>query len=408
MQSRLFEREKTFKTAQKEAEVKSIVLAFLIAFGTMFIMYKAFDDAIIAIFIGGMVELGVWAIFAIGILNSKLRNEATTRKTKMRERLSEKGLSEEACKEAIENLERNAPEVIVALSINSINSKLEAALWSLMEGDFERAAEYFKETKKCLEKIKKNIIKLDEMAEEFGIRITDLTIYYRYELLEDNGGVLTETLSFAARACDALYLGDVEKMRELLNEAREMLDKRDKFVIGDVKFFKYLFEFHYFLLKAVVEAYEAEVSAVAKATQEQAERFAKTKPVEVPQTVEKVTVSAEEPERELYRDEVRFKMGAMSQERVGTLVITNKRLKLTGKYRLRGAVPTVALKAALRAAGVGEVYEDIPLKEVSFLELKKAILGGYYLEFKAKGKKYTIYTDAAQHIHNLLRQYTTA
>ncbi len=145
--------------------------------------------------------------------------------------------------------------------------------------------------------------------------------------------------------------------------------------------------------------------AVARATEEQAERFAATKPVEVPAQVEKVTVSAEEPEKELYRGEVRFKMGAMSQERVGTLVITNKRLKLTGKYRLRGAVPTVALKAALRAAGIGEVYEDIPLKDIGWLELKKAILGGYYLEFKARGKKYTIYTDAAQHIYNLLRQY---
>ncbi len=77
---------------------------------------------------------------------------------------------------------------------------------------------------------------------------------------------MLKALKFAARACDALYLGDVEKMRELLNEAREMLDERDKFVIGNVKFFKYLFEFHYFLLKAVVEAYEAEIGAVAKTT----------------------------------------------------------------------------------------------------------------------------------------------
>ena len=45
------------------------------------------------------------------------------------------------------------------------------------------------------------------------------------------------------------------------------------------------------------------------------------------------------------------------------------------------------------------------MKEINFLELKKALLGGYYLEFKAKGKKYTIYTDAAQHIYNILKQY---
>ena len=218
-----------------------------------------------------------------------------------------------------------------------------------------------------------------------------------------------DSLDFAARACDALYLGDVEKMRELLNEARKMLDERDELFFASRNsngwFFKYLFEFHYFLLKAVVEAYETEMGAVARATQKQAERFAAAKPVEVPQTVEKVTLSAEEPERELYRGEVRFKMGAMSQERVGTLVITNKRLRLHGKYRLKGMVATVAVKAALRAAGVGEIDEDISLKEISWLELKKGILGGHYLEFKSKGKKYTIYTDAAQHIYNILRQY---
>ena len=84
---------------------------------------------------------------------------------------------------------------------------------------------------------------------------------------------------------------------------------------------------------------------------------------------------------------------------------TNKRLKLTGKYRLRGHVATVAVKAALRTAGVGEVYEEFPLSNIRFLELKKALLGGYYLEFKAGDKKFTLYTDAAQHIYNLLREH---
>ena len=56
----------------------------------------------------------------------------------------------------------------------------------------------------------------------------------------------------------------------------------------------------------------------------------------------------------------------------------------------------------------GEVYEDIPLKEISWIELKKALLGGYYLEFRARGKKFTLYTDAAQHIYNLLKQYSNA
>ena len=51
-----------------------------------------------------------------------------------------------------------------------------------------------------------------------------------------------------------------------------------------------------------------------------------------------------------------------------------------------------------------EVNEEFSLKEIEWIELKKALLGGYYLELKAKGKKCTIYTDAAQHIYNLLSQ----
>jgi len=283
--------------------------------------------------------------------------------------------------------------------LGAIKNFLTDIVKALEKGEFEESSEKLKSTYNLVDNFERLILEIRRTPSE------ELYVTWVNHVDISQVDPIKKVLDFAARACDALYLGDVEKMRELLNEAREMLDERDKFVIGDVKFFKYLFEFHYFLLKTVVEAYEAEVGAVAKATQEQAERFAKAKPVEVPQTVEKVAVPAEEPEKELYRGEVRFKMGAMSQERVGTLVITNKRLKLTGKYRLRGMVATVAVKAALRAAGVGEVYEDIALKGISFLELKKALLGGYYLEFKAKGKKYTIYTDAAQHIYNILKQY---
>ena len=305
-------------------------------------------------------------------------------------KLKKHSLSYDECVNEYKKLQNSTP-------IEYVKDLLYSGLLALSEGKFQEASEKFKLAHDAIGIALKAIDFSEFEASSPKWAWDDKEVWQVVSI--------NEVLSFAARACDALYLGDVEKMRELLNEAREMLDERDKFVVGDVKFFKYLFEFHYFLLKAVVEAHEAEMGAVAKATQEQAERFAAAKPVEVPETVEKVTVSAEEPERELYRGEVRFKMGAMSQERVGTLVITNKRLKLTGKYRLRGYVATVAIKAALRAAGIGEVYEDIPLSEIKFLQLKKALLGGYYLEFKARGKKYTLYTDAAQHIYNLLKQY---
>ncbi|GAB6101142.1 hypothetical protein JCM16138_03650 [Thermococcus atlanticus] len=282
-----------------------------------------------------------------------------------------------------------------SLTLFLLKSELDNYITKIAQGDFSEASEHMKKANDIFKTVK--VLR----PEHFGLP-------YSQKFGEFESDYIPKVLNFSAKACDALYLGDVEKMRELLNEAREMLDERDKFVIGDVKFFKYLFEFHYFLLKTVVETYEAEVGAVAKLAEKQAKRFAETKPVEVPAHVEKIAVSTEEPEKELYRGEVRFKMGAMSQERVGTLVITNKHLKLTGKYRLRGHVATVAVKAALRAAGVGEVYEEFPLGEIRFLELKKALLGAYYLEFRAGDKKFTLYTDAAQHIYNLLRQYTNA
>ncbi len=306
----------------------------------------------------------------------------------IREELKKYQLTFEECVSLMKSLETSDGSLTLLL----LKNELDKFITKIAQGDFSGASEHMKKANNIFKTVK-------------VLRPWHFGIQYSQKFGEFESDHIPKVLSFAARACDALYLGDVEKMRELLNEAREMLDERDKFVVGDVKFFKYLFEFHYFLLKAVVEAYEVEVGAVSKLAEKQAERFAEAKPVEVPAHVEKVTVSAEEPEKELYRGEVRFKMGAMSQERVGTLVITNKRLKLTGKYRLRGHVATVALKAALRAAGVGEVYEDIPLSEIKFLQLKKALLGGYYLEFKARGKKYTLYTDAAQHIYNLLKQY---
>ena len=45
------------------------------------------------------------------------------------------------------------------------------------------------------------------------------------------------------------------------------------------------------------------------------------------------------------------------------------------------------------------------LSAIQWPELKKAILGGYYLEFRAREKKFTLYTAISQHIYNLLRQY---
>lgn len=116
----------------------------------------------------------------------------------------------------------------------------------------------------------------------------------------------------------------------------------------------------------------------------------------------------EEPEKELYRGEVRFKIGTVSQERVGMLIITNKNMILTGKYRIRSRyVVTTFAKAALRAAGVGEVDKEIHITSIRFLKLKKPLIGGYYIEFTntTENKKYTIYTDAAPHIYDLLKQH---
>ena len=376
--------------------IGGIILGSISALGFSFLGVN--DKLVGLVFVlvfSGFVTLFMIGSYKVKCNDAREHQDAVNRYLQLRDNfkeyadkiLKQHGLSYEDCAREYKKLEK-------ATILEYLYHPLIQGIKHLSEGNFSEASERFKFAKFAIETVFDS--KID--AQAFSSHSPEWDWYIPKS-------VIMTPIDFAARACDALYLGDVEKMRELLNEAREMLDERDKFVIGDVKFFKHLFEFHYFLLKAVVEAYEAETGAVSKATQEQAERFAEAKPIEMPETVEKVTVSAEEPEKELYRGEVRFKMGAMSQERVGNLVITNKRLKLTGKYRLRGYVATVAIKAALRAAGVGEVYEDIPLSEIKFLQLKKALLGGYYLEFKARGKKFTLYTDAAQHIYNLLRQY---
>ena len=380
-----------------------IGMAFLIGmtvlFGFVTLNGGGIFGAIMTLFFAVIAILaGKSSMREISRLNNQIRQLEKSLETpvedEIKNMLDDNGLSKDQCKETFTTLSQGSGEW---LFLGYLYPSLSNALESLESGKLEDAEEYFKDAHRMVSSLSLPDITWKH-EDFFEISRKDIPLIHQYDKM-------TQVLSFSAKACDALYLGDVEKMRELLNEAREI--ERDKFVIGDVKFFKYLFEFHYFLLKTVVEAYEAETGAVAKLTEKQAKRFTEAKPAETPQ-VEKATASTEESERELYRGEVRFKIGAISQERVGTLVVTNKRLKLTGKYRLRGTVATVAVKAALRAAGIGEVYEDIPLKEISWLELKKAILGGYYLEFRARGKKFTLYTDAAQHIYNILKQYDSA
>jgi len=374
-----------------------MILASITALMFALIFDDKFVGPIFILTFLGFVVPYIWGTYKAKCNEAKEYQEVVSKYQKLRDNFKEHvltalkqfGLTFKECASEYKKLERST-------ITEYLYYPLTEGLKHLSEGNFAEASERFKFSISALEAVFQSKIDprvFDSQSPKWDWYIAPKNII--------------SPLSFSSRACDALYLGDVEKMRELLNEAREMLDERDKFVIGDVKFFKYLFEFHYFLLKTVVEAYEAETGAVAKLTEEQGKRFAEAKPAETPQ-VEKATASTGEPERELYRGEVRFKIGAISQERVGTLVITNKRLKLTGKYRLRGTVATVAVKAALRAAGIGEVYEDIPLNEISWLELKKALFGGYYLEFRARGRKFTLYTDAAQHIYNLLKQHGSA
>ena len=89
------------------------------------------------------------------------------------------------------------------------------------------------------------------------------------------------------------------------------------------------------------------------------------------------------------------------------MVVTNSALKLEGKYSISGIVLVTPLKILLRLLGVGEVYKEIPIREIKGLRLKKKALltSDRYLEFRAEGKTFKIYTDAAQHIFNLLKQY---
>ncbi|ASJ12884.1 PH domain-containing protein [Thermococcus thioreducens] len=374
------------------------------------------------VFLGFAVTLGL-LFFIVGIVDLNATKKKIKEARKEKEELKKKAnmpidkfakeyfskeLPMERCRKIIrEYSQKNNADWRI---LSTIHPQLEQALVALSEGNFMKAGDKFREASDAL-----NVMMEMYKPLTTDYRIQEILSFEKTEVpcvvktFPDKIPIGIITLTFASNVCHVLHYGDMDEARNQLEKAKERLkimreEKRD-YTCGDLKFFQYLFEFHYFLLKAVVEVYEAEVGAVAKLREKQAERLAEAKPVEVPAHVEKIAVSTEEPEKELYRGEVRFTMGTLGQERVGTLVITNKRLKLTGKYRLRGMVATVAIKAALRAAGIGEVHEDIPLKDIKWLELKRTFLGSYYLEFKARDKKYTIYTDAAQHIYNLLRQY---
>lgn len=250
---------------------------------------------------------GVTFFFVLfGLFLSDKLGEAKLAKKKLKEienrditeDLQKYGLSKDECVSALLSFKNIPPE---KRSITLMYVHLRTAIKALSSGKFDDASENFKKARESLNMV---VSYPEDGYKFFGLEGLTWGFGVKYGWFS--------FLNFAARASDALYLGDIEKIRKLFNEARKMLDNRDEFVIGDIEFFKYLFEFHYFLLKAVVEAYEAEVGTVARATGEQVKRFTKAEPVEIPETVEKVTVSAEEPEKELYRDKVRFKMGLMS------------------------------------------------------------------------------------------------
>lgn len=124
---------------------------------------------------------------------------------------------------------------------------------ALNKGQFENAMEYFKKAQNSIKDLKSRIPeKFDDLSRRFSMPMCEEGIYaYKYnlgwELYQEMH--IQRLISFVACTRDVLYLGDVKKAKELLEEAKEMLDKLDEFIIGDVKFFRYILEFLYLKLR---------------------------------------------------------------------------------------------------------------------------------------------------------------
>ena len=159
-------------------------------------------------------------------------------------KLKEYGLDYDKCRTYIDSVKNNFALAI----LEELRIELDPALRWLQRGDYGEAHKWFKNTQKIYP------FKLELKDKLF----TSSWYYYDEQIYKKD---IPTILSFAARACDALYLGDIEKAKGLLDEAKEMLDKRDEFVIGDVKFFKYLLEFFYLKLKTFVESHGKETPA---------------------------------------------------------------------------------------------------------------------------------------------------
>jgi len=192
---------------------------------------------------------------------------------------------------------------------------------------------------------------------------------------------------------DSLYLNDVERLRRLVDEAREFLSKdyRRRHLIVEVDGFRSDFylrflEYHYLLANTVLLEYSARAPPAVG--------------VEAPT----VAVSSGGGwDNVLYEGRCRFKFGGVSQWRDGVIKITGKGLVLEGKLRVRSLnLTAMAIKAAARAAGIGEVHERISYESITSYDYNTR---KGEVVIKAYGKKYVIKTDAAGHIRKYLDQF---
>lgn len=184
----------------------------------------------------------------------------------------------------------------------------------------------------------------------------------------------------------SLYLNDVERLKSLVNEARIALYSNH---IGsglaiDVYGFKSdfylrLIEYHYLLANSALHKYYASM------------------PYAISSEAPAVTVPGGW-DNVLFEGSCSFKFGGVSQWRDGVIRVTGAGVELEGKLKVRSMnLTALAIKAAARAAGVGEVNERIPYSSISSYDYdsKKVVIHAY-------GKKYVIKTPAASHIGSLL------
>jgi hypothetical protein len=392
-------------------------------------VYLLLIFALPVLVIGGIVTkslgfVGFFGLFMVvpalyAILSDYSKSKSARRELEWKQLRLER-LQKELRSDSIKNCDRIIKETWLEEGVEQkflafLKPELQSAISALKDGNLEEARLNFLGALNRLPEFDNKLARVQRSKYRFRDRYSVSTgrideLNQTLQFFCSKEGAVKELLLFSADVCESLYLGDSEEAMVLVQRAKQLRNRHGDFVIGDLTFFKHLFEFQYVTLRKLIDSGEIRPVPVRGPSRDETEQPSQVS-TNFPSSGENVGEVNNTVEKELYRGKVNFSMGMLSEERTGSLVVTNERIILSGKYKIvgaRGNLFALGAKAALRAAGVGDVDEVIPLRNVQSIQLKKTLTGAQYLVVKAGGKKYTIRSKDVQHIYNLLKTHTKA